>query len=82
MATDGTRIFDNALALADDERAALAYRLLQSLKPPGVITEDKSSFVDELQRRSAAYDAGHTTADDWDAVSQRLRTALDAERSS
>lgn len=82
MTTDGTKIYDNALALGDDERAALAYRLLQSLKPPGVITEDEPSFVDELQRRSAAYDAGQTTADDWEAVSQRLRAALDAERPS
>lgn len=82
MTTDGTSIFDNALALGDDERAALAYRLLQSLKPPGVISEDESSFGDELRRRSAAYDAGQTTADDWETVSQRLRAALEAERPS
>ena len=34
MSTDGTHILDAALALGDEDRATLAYRLLQSLKPP------------------------------------------------
>ena len=38
---------------------------------------DDPSFVEELHRRAAAFDAGTTTADDWEVVSQRLRAALD-----
>ena len=70
------RIYDAALSLADEERADLAYKLLQRLKPPSIFSADTPEFEGELERRIAAYEAGQASADDWDAASARLRKAL------
>ncbi len=81
MSTEPTQIHDAALALPDAERADLAFRLLQSLGPPTVMSEDSPAFESELERRVQAYDSGETTAADWDTVSVRLRQALDDRKS-
>ena len=81
MSGDSPDIFDTALNLPDTQRASLAYRLLQSLKPPGVISVEDSGFEAEIQRRVADYDAGKIDASDWDEVAARLRRNLE-ERSS
>ena len=73
-----TQIYDAALLLPEASRADLAYRLLQSLKPPKAWSEDAPGFEAELERRIQAYEAGETTADDWANVSRRLREALEA----
>ena len=75
---ESTQIYDAALLLPEASRAELAYRLLQSLKPPGALTEDSPGFEAELERRVQAYEAGEASADDWPAVSRRLREALEA----
>jgi putative addiction module component (TIGR02574 family) len=76
------QIHDAALGLPDAERAELAYKLLQSLKPPGGISADSPDFDAELQRRADAYETGKTMADDWDTASARLRQALDDRKPS
>ena len=71
-----SKIYGTALALPEESRAELAYQLLQSLKPPAVLSEEDPGFSAELDRRVDAYEAGETSASDWDDVSARLRQAL------
>jgi putative addiction module component (TIGR02574 family) len=66
-----------ALALPDTERADLAYKLICSLPPRPGLGVDSPQFESELERRMEAYDAGQTSADDWDAVAARIRQAID-----
>jgi putative addiction module component (TIGR02574 family) len=81
MSTDSTNLFDAALQLHDD-RANLAYQLLQSLKPAGVLAEDYSQFDAELEQRLARYESGESQAADWDVVAARLRESLGKKTSS
>jgi putative addiction module component (TIGR02574 family) len=81
MSSDSPDIFDAAMNLPDSQRASLAYQLLQSLKPPGVLSAEDSGFDAELEKRAADYDAGKTKASDWSDVSARLKAKLQ-ERSS
>lgn len=78
MSTEPAKVFDVALSLPEGDRARLAYKLLQSLKPPSALSVEDPGFEDELQRRAEAYDAGETSASDWDTVAGRLRQALRA----
>ena len=82
MSSDVPNLVDAALNLSDSERASLAYRLLQSLKPPKVLSDGDSGFESELERRVEEYDAGRTTASDWDDVASRLQTKLKERKSS
>jgi putative addiction module component (TIGR02574 family) len=70
-------IEDAALALSDDERADLASKLIRSLPRPHGSSADSPDFEIELERRMAAYEAGQTTADDWNTVRGRLEVALE-----
>lgn len=82
MSTDSPNVFNDALALPEDQRAILAFQLLQSLKPPAIMDVDDSTLDFELDRRMAAYDAGATNASNWHDASQRLRAALDNRQTS
>jgi len=82
MATNFPDIFDAALNLPAADRASLAYRLLQSFKPPGVVSDGDERFEAELERRLADYDAGKTEASDWGEVAARLRKTLQERTSS
>lgn len=82
MNSDSTFVLDAALSLSDDDRANLAYQLLQSLKPVGIMSESDSGFGEELERRLADYESGKSHAAEWDDVAMRLRNALDARGSS
>lgn len=81
MSTESTDIHLAAFSLPDEERADLAYRLLQTLKPKGVWSEDSLEFQKELERRIHAFEAGETSAEDWETVSARLRQALQDRKS-
>jgi len=81
MASESTQVYSAALSMPEGDRADLAYRLLQSLKAPAVLSEDDQGFDDELERRARAYETGETSASDWDNVSARLRKALEDKRS-
>jgi putative addiction module component (TIGR02574 family) len=82
MSTDSTNLFDAALQLPDDDRASLAYCLLQSLKPPGISNEDSPAFDALLEERLARYERGESQAGDWDDVATRLRKSLGKKTSS
>ena len=56
MAIGSENIFDVALALPPDRRAALASALLESLEPSD--PEQDKLLVEECKRRMAAYEAG------------------------
>ena len=69
------RIFEDVLALPNDERAELAVRLLQSLdseKDP----DSAEAWAIEIERRCAALDAGETTLSDWHDVRRRIEKEL------
>lgn len=72
-----TQTIEAALALDEDQRAELAYRLLQSLRPPDVPSAENDDFGAELDRRMDSYEAGETTARSWDESSRRILEALD-----
>ncbi len=82
MSSDSPGILGAALNLSDPERADLAYRLLQSLKPPEVVSDGDAKFEAELERRAEDYEAGRTSASDWDEVAARLSTKLKERKSS
>ena len=82
MSTDAAQFFDAALSLSDDDRAQLAYQLLQSLKPPGGSDEDESGFDEKLARRLTGYNADKSVAADWDDVARRVRDSLREKRTS
>jgi putative addiction module component (TIGR02574 family) len=82
MSTDSANLFDAALQLPADDRANLAYQLLQSLKPDGALSEDDSGFDAELEQRLARYESGQSQAADWDDVATRLRESLRKKTSS
>jgi len=72
MSVDPANLLDAALTLSDTERAGLAYRLLRSVKPPAVTSDDDSAFEAESDRRVDAYESGESAAEDWHKVSERL----------
>ncbi len=82
MSNEIPSIVDAALNLSDRERASLAYRLLQSLKPSKVLSDGDSRFESELDRRVEDYEARRTTASDWDDVASRLQAKLKERESS
>lgn len=75
MATPAAaKVIAEALALTDEERAAVAEELLASLDPtqpdsPEAIT----AFKAELDRRWAAYQSGEEPGIPWSEVRARLR---------
>lgn len=71
-----SEVYGTALALPEESRAELAYQLLQSLKPPAILSDTEPQFSAELERRVEAYEAGETSASDWDEVAGRMRQAL------
>jgi putative addiction module component (TIGR02574 family) len=75
------QVYEAAMSLPDRDRADLAFRLLGSLKPSRAIDETSPEFEYELERRVQAYEAGETTASDWEIVSARLRRALEDRKS-
>ena len=79
MSSDSSNIFDSALSLSVPERASLAYQLLQSLRPPDIASDADADFDEKLARRVADYEAGRTTASDWDDVAARLQAKLSGE---
>jgi putative addiction module component (TIGR02574 family) len=77
MSFDSTSIFDTALNLSEDDRASLAFQLIQSLKPTTILDEDDPQMDSVLRRRIEKYENGEVDAADWDDVAARLRQALD-----
>lgn len=82
MSSDSPNILDAALSLSDQERATLAYRLLQTLKLPEFLSDGDGKFDAELERRVEDYEAGKTGSSYWDEVAARLQTKLQERDSS
>ena len=66
-------ILDEALALPDDERSAVAVALLDSLESadPNAVSE---AWRDEIKRRRGELLAGKVRAIPWSEVKQRYRS--------
>ena len=82
MSTDLPQLIATALSLPDDDRADLAFQLLNSLKPTGLLTEREPFLASEIEQRIASYEAGETEAFDLGEVDARIRQALDSRKSS
>jgi putative addiction module component (TIGR02574 family) len=77
MSADSSSIFDAALNLPDNDRANLAFQLLQSLKPASIMSDDDLQLDTELHRRLEAFESGQSQAAKWDDVAARMRKALE-----
>ena len=69
------------LGLTEQQRAELAHDLLLSLHPAAFDAEAEE-WSQEIERRSAAYKRGETTAADWRQSVARLREELRKRRQS
>jgi putative addiction module component (TIGR02574 family) len=79
MATSAAaKVIAEALALSDEERAAVAEELLASLDPtqPDDSPEAVAAFKAALDRRWAAYQSGEEPGIPWPEVRARLRARL------
>ncbi|RIK76400.1 MAG: hypothetical protein DCC67_13980 [Planctomycetota bacterium] len=81
MSTGHVDILNAALALSEGERAAIAFELLHSLKPPMALSEDDPALFEELDRRMDAYERDSSTAQDWKDVSSGVKQMLRDRRS-
>ena len=75
MATNPQKLLRDALELSEDQRAALAYDLLNSLEPAPAVEEDDQEWIAEIERRAQAALDGEPGID-WEearsAIQQRL----------
>ena len=70
------QLFDNAMRLSDDDRAALAAQLIESLEP----TTDQSAqdaWDAEIQRRLDEWDTGQITPIPWSEARKMILGSLD-----
>lgn len=67
-------VFQQALGLSPDDRAVLAERLWDSLHR-GVDPEVEQAWLDEINRRVAAYDRGEAQPVRLDEALQRIEAA-------
>lgn len=71
------KVIAEALALSDEDRAAVAEELLASLNPAHDDSpEAVAAFKAELDRRWAAYQSGEEPGIPWPEVQARLRAKL------
>jgi putative addiction module component (TIGR02574 family) len=77
MSTETIR--DLALKLPPQERAALIRDLLDSLHTSGDEGTDPA-WLDEIDARAEAYEAGELVADDWQVSLERVRQRLHEDR--
>ena len=83
MATSAAaKVIAEALALSDEERAAVAEELLASLDPtqPDDSPEAVAAFKAALDRRWAAYQSGEEPGIPWPEVRARLRNSVPSSR--
>jgi putative addiction module component (TIGR02574 family) len=76
MGSEARRILESALALSEEERAALAVELLATLDgeaDPGV----EQAWVEEITRRAERAHAGQTAGINADAVHAEARRIIE-----
>ena len=71
------KMLQDALALPDDEQLQLVAALVAAVDERGLRPFDDSWLV-EIQRRSAEYDAGAVTPMPWAEVKEKARTKVTA----
>ena len=73
MATDLIQLIDEALALPDSDRAALASLLLKSLESEEELDSDvESAWAQEAERRWNQIESGAVKTIPWEDVKARL----------
>jgi putative addiction module component (TIGR02574 family) len=76
---DVKRVFDEALRLPSDVRAALARELLASLEDQKVDPDREALWAAEIRRRLDAYERGEVTALSADDMLARLGAVVSGE---
>jgi putative addiction module component (TIGR02574 family) len=71
MSTSVTHLFEQACNLDEDDRAALAGLLLESLEPPPIAGVE-AAWAEEIERRVRQLDLGEVETVPWDEVKKRL----------
>jgi putative addiction module component (TIGR02574 family) len=75
MTKQALELLQKALALSDDERAALAGSLLESLDGPADDNVE-SAWKEEIARRIADFDSGKSGSVPWEEVQARISALL------
>jgi hypothetical protein len=73
-------VWDTALTLPAEQRAALARDLLLSLEDEAVDPEVEREWLELARQRAKAYDRGETTAHDWRDAIESIRQSLAQRR--
>ncbi len=76
MSSTARQLFDDAMQLPDDERAALAARLIESLDP-ATDQDAQAAWDAETQRRLEELDSGQATPIPWSKARKMILGALD-----
>jgi putative addiction module component (TIGR02574 family) len=74
-------IRDLALQLPPADRAMLARDLLASLPEAEPADDVEAAWIEEIEARAEAYDAGLASAEDWEVSLERVRERLRKSRS-
>lgn len=80
MGTTTRKLYEEAMKLDPDERAALTGLLIESLEPE---TEEgvESAWIAEIERRMAELDSGSVQTIPWEEVRARLFGVSSGSRS-
>ena len=76
MGSEARKILEHALALAPDERAALAHELIASLDGEGASSVDEA-WAAEITRRAERVLAGESRGVPWEVARREVRAVLD-----
>ena len=71
-----SQVYEAAMALAEEERAELASRLLESL-PQDTPSQLHPAWAEEIRRQLAQVDSGEVTPIPWAEVKRRAWDAID-----
>ncbi len=81
MAASNSALFKQVLNLEEDDRAALAGLLIESLD--GEADEDvESAWLEEVEHRIAELESGIVTSIPWEEVKTRLFQGLNGSKKS
>ena len=76
MSSTAKQLFEDAMQLPDNERAALAARLMESLEPD-TDQDAQAAWNAEIQRRLEELDNGQVTPAPWSEARKMILGALD-----